>query len=110
MTTNSRGLLSKLRDFLFIDKARSEREYQRVKYCVDNFLSWTGGYLSDTRIFPKPEDPREVYYDRLYDIPQLAWDLYDENKELKARVKKLEVVNKALLENTKVVILSEELK
>ena len=109
MTTNSRGVFSKLRDLLFVDKARSEREYQRVKYCVDNFLSWTGGHLSDTRVFSKTYDPREVYYDRLYDIPQLAWDLYDENKGLKARVKKLEAINKALLENTKVVILSDEL-
>lgn len=102
------SMITQLRDFLFVDKARSEREYQRVKHCVDWCLQWTGNHLSDTRIFTNPDDPREVYYDCLYDIPRFTWDLYDENRELKAKVKELTLINNALMENTKVLIIKEQ--
>lgn len=100
--------LSKLRDLVFVDKARSEREYQRVKYCVDWCKALTGDhlYFPYTRL-SYSDDPREILYDNLYDVPRLVQDFYEENKELKSKVKELEEINRALLENTKVVIIKE---
>lgn len=97
--------ITEIRNFLFVDKARSEREYQIIKLVVDRILYCTGGHLTDKEIFAFHADTRYLYYDTLSCLGIKVLKLYNENKSLKKRVKELETINNALLENPNAIII-----
>ena len=90
--------LTDIRDFIFIDKAKSESEYQRVQHCIDWCDTFTCGHLAgypyDNRLFNDENDKRDMMYDLLYDIPHLVRDLYKENSDLKQEIKNLKQLMK----------------